>query len=90
MVNLVAGATSLSLRDFLLGTALGMSPGIVVLSAFVDRLEEAVREPSPLAFAVLGVLIAGAWSGAWYLSRRLQVRRPATPPVTEETAVDAA
>ena len=31
MVNLVAGATSLSLRDFMLGTALGMSPGIVLM-----------------------------------------------------------
>lgn len=51
MVNLVAGATSLSLRDFLLGTALGMSPGIVLMSAFVDRLAEALRNrvPSPLA-----------------------------------------
>jgi phospholipase D1/2 len=47
MVNLVAGATPLSLRDFLLGTALGMSPGIVLMSAFVDRLAEALRNPSP-------------------------------------------
>ena len=74
MVNLVAGATSLSLRDFLLGTALGMSPGIVLMSAFVDRLAEALRNPSPVAFGVLGLLMAAAWSVAWYVSRRLQVR----------------
>ena len=70
MVNLVAGATSLSLRDFLLGTALGMSPGIVLMSAFVDRLAEALRNPSPVAFGVLGLLMAAAWSVAWYVSRR--------------------
>ena len=74
MVNLVAGATTLSLRDFLLGTALGMSPGIVLMSAFVDRLAEALRNPSPLAFGVLGLLMAAAWSFAWYVSRRLQAR----------------
>jgi len=74
MVNLVAGATPLSLRDFLLGTALGMSPGIVLMSAFVDRLAEALRNPSPVAFGVLGLVMAVAWSLAWYVSRRLQVR----------------
>jgi len=74
MVNLVAGATPLSLRDFLLGTALGMSPGIVLMSAFVDRLAEALRNPSPLAFGVLGLLMGVAWGLAWYVSRRLQVR----------------
>ncbi len=84
MVNLVAGATPLSLRDFILGTTLGMTPGIVVTSAFIDRLEEAVREPSPLAFAVLGVLITGAWVGAWYLSRRLPARRHIAGSVTGE------
>jgi len=78
MVNLVAGATSLSLRDFMLGTALGMSPGIVLMSAFVDRLAEALRNPSPVAFGVLGLLMAAAWSFAWYVSRRLQVRGTAT------------
>ena len=74
-VNLVAGATPVTLRDYVLGTALGMTPGIVVMSMFIDRLEAAVRKPTPLAVAVLGVLIAGAWTGAWYLSRRLREGR---------------
>ena len=74
-VNLVAGATPITLRDYVLGTALGMTPGIVVMSMFIDRLEAAVRKPTPLAVAVLGVLIAGAWTGAWYLSRRFREGR---------------
>lgn len=74
MVNLVAGATPLLFRDFLLGTALGMSPGILLMSVFVDRLAEAVRSPSPLAFGLLGLLMAAAWGFAWYVSRRLHVR----------------
>jgi uncharacterized membrane protein YdjX (TVP38/TMEM64 family) len=33
IVNVVAGASKLSLRDFLLGTVLGMAPGIAVMAA---------------------------------------------------------
>jgi phospholipase D1/2 len=89
-VNLVAGATPITLRDYALGTALGMTPGIVVMAMFIDRLEAVVRRPSPLAFVVLGFLIAGAWACAWYLSRRLQQGRhdalPADPPTSTVTA----
>ena len=75
LVNLVAGATQLRARDFLLGTALGMTPGILAVTVFSDRLAVALWHPSavslgPLAAAV--VLIAG---GAFAIYRRL-ARRP--------------
>jgi phosphatidylserine/phosphatidylglycerophosphate/cardiolipin synthase-like enzyme/uncharacterized membrane protein YdjX (TVP38/TMEM64 family) len=76
MVNLVAGATALSLRHFIIGTILGMAPGILVTAALVDRVEEAMRRPSPLALSVLGLLIMAAWAMGWYLSRRLLQWRP--------------
>ena len=76
MVNLVAGSTPLSLRNFILGTMLGMMPGILVTATLVDRLEEAVRKPSPMAWTVLGLLILGAWVAAWFLSRRLLAGKP--------------
>lgn len=84
MVNLVAGATSLSFGHFVFGTMLGMTPGIVVTAALVDRLEEAVRKPGPLALGLLGALIIGAWVSAWYLSRRLLARPPLVTSVTGE------
>lgn len=87
MVNLVAGVTPLSLRNFILGTVLGMTPGILVTSLFVDRLENAVREPSPLAFGVLGMLVAGAWVCVWYLSRRMRTNTHAALPVPGDTSV---
>jgi len=43
VVNVVAGASHIGWRDFLLGTALGMLPGIVATVLFVDRLIAAVR-----------------------------------------------
>jgi phosphatidylserine/phosphatidylglycerophosphate/cardiolipin synthase-like enzyme/uncharacterized membrane protein YdjX (TVP38/TMEM64 family) len=82
MVNLVAGVTPVSLRDFMLGTVLGMAPGILVTSLFVEHLERAVRDPSPLAFGLLGMLIAGAWVLVWYLSRRMRTGRQAALAVS--------
>ncbi len=76
VVNLVAGSTTLSFRDFILGSALGLSPGILVTATIVNRLEEVVRKPSPLAVALLALLIAGGWAFAWYLSGRLLTKRP--------------
>jgi phospholipase D1/2 len=52
----VAGASHISMRDFLIGTVLGMAPGIVLTVTFVHQLAEAVRRPSLGAVAVLAVV----------------------------------
>lgn len=70
VVNLVAGASHVSLRDFVLGTALGMAPGTLALAFFGERAAEAAREPSAAALGLVllgvGVLLAIA-----LLARRL-------------------
>lgn len=86
LVNLVAGSTALSFRHFIMGTMLGMAPGIVVTAALVDGLEEAVRQPTPMAVTLLGLLIASAWVAVWYLSRRLLAKRPLAASVTVQAA----
>lgn len=62
IVNVVAGASHIGLRDFLLGTLLGMTPGILATVVFVDRIVEALRNPGTGTFAslaaVAGVLVA--------------------------------
>ena len=45
VVNIVAGASQISLRDFLVGTLLGMAPGICATVLFVDGVTDAVRSP---------------------------------------------
>jgi uncharacterized membrane protein YdjX (TVP38/TMEM64 family) len=65
VVNLAAGASHLSLRDFTLGTLFGMAPGILAMTLLGDRLKLAVVDPgwkSVLTLLALaaGVLIAGA------------------------------
>jgi uncharacterized membrane protein YdjX (TVP38/TMEM64 family) len=58
VVNLVAGASHIRLRDFVLGTILGMAPGILAVTVFEHQLELAIREPGAKSFALLAVLVA--------------------------------
>jgi phospholipase D1/2 len=58
VVNVVAGASHIRFRDYLLGTLFGMLPGIVMTVTFVHHLAEAVRNPSPGTVAILATLAA--------------------------------
>jgi uncharacterized membrane protein YdjX (TVP38/TMEM64 family) len=60
MVNVVAGASKLSLRDFMLGTALGMAPGIAVMAALGAQIADLTRNAS-WTNAVLLALAVAAW-----------------------------
>jgi phosphatidylserine/phosphatidylglycerophosphate/cardiolipin synthase-like enzyme/uncharacterized membrane protein YdjX (TVP38/TMEM64 family) len=53
IVNLVAGASHIGLRDFMLGTLLGMGPGIMLTVAFAHQLVSALRHPTALSFVIL-------------------------------------
>ena len=46
IVNVVAGASKLSLRDFMLGTVLGMAPGIAVMAALGAQIADLARNAS--------------------------------------------
>jgi len=59
IVNLIAGASRVRMRDYLVGTAAGMVPGIVVFALFGDRLRHAVRARDASSFALLGGVAAG-------------------------------
>jgi phospholipase D1/2 len=54
VVNIVAGASHLRLGRFMLGTAIGMAPGIAALSWFSDSLYQAVTDPSARSLGILG------------------------------------
>ncbi|WP_235976709.1 VTT domain-containing protein [Bradyrhizobium archetypum] len=60
IVNVVAGASKLSLRDFLLGTVLGMTPGIAVMAALGAQIADLARNAS-WTNAVLLALAILAW-----------------------------
>jgi phosphatidylserine/phosphatidylglycerophosphate/cardiolipin synthase-like enzyme/uncharacterized membrane protein YdjX (TVP38/TMEM64 family) len=79
VVNVVAGASHIGLRDFLLGTLIGLLPGVLGIVVFVDRLIDSILHPSVLTFALLAI-IAGLIAGSgMLLQRRLARRREARP-----------
>ena len=60
IVNVVAGASRLSLRDFMIGTALGMAPGIAAMAALGAQIADLARNASWTSALLLGVAIV-AW-----------------------------
>ena len=81
IINMVAGASHIRLRDMLLGTVVGMAPGTLVMAFFVDQIVAALRTPGPLTYALLGLtalLIAAAAWGAKRWVRRVEAQRAAS------------
>jgi uncharacterized membrane protein YdjX (TVP38/TMEM64 family) len=74
IINLIAGASHIRFRHFVLGTILGMAPGTLILVLFVDRIVAAVRTPGPLTFTLLALIAAVALSVALLLRSRLGAR----------------
>lgn len=62
LVNLAAGAVGVPFRDYMLGSALGLAPGLTMVCLFGRQIRAFWRNPS--ASAVLwAVLITAAWLG---------------------------
>lgn len=58
ITNLVAGASNVNFRDFLIGTAIGLCPGLLVITLFEKGLEHALLNPGIGSFAILvGIII---------------------------------
>jgi phosphatidylserine/phosphatidylglycerophosphate/cardiolipin synthase-like enzyme/uncharacterized membrane protein YdjX (TVP38/TMEM64 family) len=56
IVNVVAGASRIRWRDFLLGTVIGLIPGVTVASIFIDRVVAAIRHPGIGTFGLLAAV----------------------------------
>lgn len=62
VINVVAGATAMRFRDYLIGTTLGMTPGIAAITIFGDRLRGVLEAPTPANLGLLVVAVA-LWLG---------------------------
>ena len=89
IVNVVAGASHIGLRDFLLGTLIGLLPGVLGIVVFVDRLVATVRRPGVMTFALLAIIAGLLCGAAMVLRRRLARRRKAQQPLPDEAAASA-
>lgn len=72
VINMVAGASHIRLRDLLLGTAIGITPGTLAMVLFIDQITAALRAPTPLTFALLGGTVLLIAAGVWGLRRWLR------------------
>jgi phospholipase D1/2 len=58
-VNLAAGASAIKLVDYVAGTALGMLPGLIVISVLGRRMIAVVSDPSLVEFTLLVAAVVG-------------------------------
>jgi phospholipase D1/2 len=71
VVNVVAGAIHLRLRDFLFGSALGILPGTLVATVFGDQLVTGIRDPRSINLWLVAALVAALIIGTRYVRRWL-------------------
>jgi uncharacterized membrane protein YdjX (TVP38/TMEM64 family) len=57
LVNLVAGISHIRFGDFMLGTALGMAPGVVVITVIGQHLGRVLADPSAGEIALLALVV---------------------------------
>ena len=81
LVNFAAGLTSISFKDYVIGTALGTVPGILPFVLLGSSGLKAIRTgdilPLVTALALIGMLVAGS---TWYRRRRTFPSQTANPP----------
>ncbi len=75
VINLVAGASHISFRDFALGTLVGLLPGLVAIAFFADGLVRSIRDPDIgsitwLTAVVLLIAVATFWLRKWLRGRQ--------------------
>jgi phospholipase D1/2 len=73
VVNVVAGSSHVRFRDFLIGTLLGMAPGLVGLTVAADRVAAAVRSPSTTTIVVAATIVVVV-AAALFMMRRWLTR----------------
>lgn len=77
LANIVVGASSVSYRDFLIGTVLGMGVFVVALAGFGYQLTRALSDPSPATVVTAALFIGVPLTLAWLINHALGRARPA-------------
>jgi phosphatidylserine/phosphatidylglycerophosphate/cardiolipin synthase-like enzyme/uncharacterized membrane protein YdjX (TVP38/TMEM64 family) len=80
VVNVIAGASQIGFRDYLIGTFIGMGPGIIVTVAFAHQLVSAVRHPTWGAFLILAAIGIALVGISVLLQRFFRARAQSSKP----------
>ncbi|MEJ2368059.1 MAG: VTT domain-containing protein [Acidobacteriota bacterium] len=74
IINVAAGASPIRFRDFIAGTALGILPGLIAMTLFIDRVKATLWKPGPKTFLALAAAVAAILIGLLLLKRWLAKR----------------
>ncbi|HEY1098839.1 MAG TPA: VTT domain-containing protein, partial [Myxococcota bacterium] len=77
LVNMCCGAFGVSLRTFVVGTIVGMTPGLLAVSILGQQVVELIKHPTPQAIAVVVGVVAVLVTTAVLLRRRARRREHA-------------
>ena len=77
IVNLAAGAIAIPAFDYLVGTAIGLAPGLTLMSVLGEQATTLLREPTLGGIALLVGLLVGAIGISVALPRLMARRRAA-------------
>ncbi|TKB25912.1 hypothetical protein FCL47_12535 [Desulfopila sp. IMCC35006] len=79
VINLIAGVSDVSLRDFAVGTLIGLLPGTIAIVFVGDQIAKSMKAPDQTSLTILGlsiVAVAAALSGLrWFLRARQHRKR---------------
>ena len=88
--SMVAGAVRIRLWHLVLGTFLGMLPGVMAATAFGDQLEAALRNPAEINYWIVGVALAALAILAFAVRRWVGKTGPGGADRTGERAREGA
>jgi uncharacterized membrane protein YdjX (TVP38/TMEM64 family) len=74
LVNMTCGAFGVPVRTFLLGTVLGMAPGVLGMTLVGDRILAVIRQPTPGAIVGLVGVVAVLVLVARFFRKRAAAR----------------
>ncbi len=74
IVNLVAGSSAITLKSFLAGTVIGMTPGILAIMIFEGGIERVIQDPGWASVAIGGAAVILA-VGVIYFGKRWLLRQ---------------
>lgn len=79
VINVVAGASHIRLRDFVLGSFIGFLPGMVAIALFTDSMVRSIKEPNEsnlvwLIFWLVMIVIVIFGLRKWLLNKSRQTK----------------
>lgn len=87
VINLIAGVSEIRVKDFAIGTFVGMLPGVAAIALLADRISDSLRHPDMARFAALGIavlLVGGGLVGLRRWVKRKRGDRPSRKSVSDD------